>query len=248
MIQVVHRGLCSLFIVYMYLAQCCLCISLLEPRDLVYSGNYVITNCNASDQSTGVIQLLPRVSQALQLVLGDLKHGTTSRHGFPTFLKSNIHLPIIRNTLRAISDGEELKTGKTTIECSNPYDRTPGKLDMYNMACFERPQFPVVASAFPDHGLVVLCPDFWTLKAFPNIDDCPAVSGRRRHRKFVEYGSGLIYSQFASLLHELIHLYNPVDGGLELGEVYTAQDCTNLDSRKSIRNAGNWALYAAGEL
>lgn len=243
-----HRRLCSLLAIYTYLSLCCLCNSISNTRDLVYSGNYALTDCNARGESAGIFQLLPQVWQALQLVLVDLEHGTSSRHGFRTFLKSNGNLPLVSKTLRAISDGKDLKTGRPMIECPNPDDMAPEKLATYKMACFGQPESPLAASALPYHGVVVLCPSFWTFKAFPSMDDCPAVSGRRGHKEFVEYGSGLIYNQFAVLVHELVHLYNPVDQEFELGEVYSAQECTNLNSRRSVRNANNWALYAAGEL
>ena len=51
-------------------------------------------------------------------------------------------------------------------------------------------------------------------------------------------------SQFATLVHELVHLYSPFeeDG---FGERYRIQDLVELDAEDSLRNAGNYAAYAA---
>ena len=119
---------------------------------------------------------------------------------------------------------------------------------VYRMACTPRSGYgPVGAAAWKDHGLVGLCPEFWNYEAFPDVETCPAVSGGRGHRYFIDNGEELASTQFAVLIHELVHLYNTRDMGALRGEVYYAQDCVNLDAQQSLENANNWAFYAACE-
>ena len=243
-----HWTLLPLLFAFTYNFHASLCANPLNSREILSSGNYAIQNCEKIGRSTEILQLVPQLQQALHLVLLDLEHGTASRHGFRAFLKSNANVPVVREVFQAIANGSDVKTYKPMIECLSPEGLTPEQLAVYRMLCATRPGFEAVsAGALPIHGLVCLCPYFWTHAAFPEVDDCPTVSGRRGQRRFVDDDGGFGETQFAVLVHELVHLYNPIDGGLEYAEVYSAQECVELDARQSVRNAENWALYAAGE-
>ena len=61
----------------------------------------------------------------------------------------------------------------------------------------------------------------------------------------MDSGWGLRDTKFAILVHELVHLYNPLDGAAKTAEKYWAQDCVDLGVQESVGNAENWALYAA---
>ena len=212
----------------------------------MYSGNYMITDCEIAGWSTEILQLLPRVWQGLQLVLSDLEHGTASRHGVRTFLKTNDNAKAATKIFQAIADGRDLELGQPVIGCLSPAFLTPTQESIYNMSCVDHPKLVVAAAAFPRHGLVALCPEFWTLEDFPVHDGCPAVGGRRGRREFEDLGLGLTRTKFAALLHELVHLYNPLED-FESPEEYSAEGCMELDAHRSIRNAGNLALYAASK-
>ena len=220
--------------------------SLLDPRGITFSGNYMITDCEIAGRSTEVLELLPQVWQGLQLVLSDLEHGTASRYGVRTFLKTNTNAKMARGIFQAIADGRDLEFGQPVIGCLSPHNLTPSQEAIYNMSCVDHPNLVVAAAAFPRHGLVALCPEFWTLETFPEHDDCPAIGGRRGRRHFEDLGMGLTRTKFAALLHELIHLYNPLED-YEDPEEYSAEGCMELDAHKSIRNAGNLAFYASSK-
>lgn len=206
----------------------------------------MITDCEIAGRSTEILELLPRVWQALQLVLSDLKHGTASRHGVRTFLKTNNNAKVTKKVFQAIADGRDLEFGQPVIACLSPDNLTPSQETLFNMSCLDHPKLVVAAAAFPKHGIVALCPEFWRLEAFPDHDGCPVVGGRRGRRQFEDLGLGLIRTKFAALLHELVHLYNPLQT-FEDPEEYSAEGCMELSAHKSIRNAGNLAFYAASK-
>ncbi|KAL8734116.1 MAG: hypothetical protein Q9181_003305 [Wetmoreana brouardii] len=223
------------------------CNDRLKTRSLESSGNYRITNCDLICRSRDVLSLLPQVWEALQSVLADLEHGTASRHGFRTFFKTNASLPHVKSVFQAIANGRYLRGRQPIIECLSDENLEPHQRVTYNIVCPSRISGPVPAGSLPYHGLMVICPPFWTRATFPYGDGCPAVGGRRGQRRFVDTGADLSDTQFAIIVHELMHLYNPRDAVTKQGEAYSAQDCLELDPQKSIQNAGNFALYAAGK-
>lgn len=117
--------------------------------------------------------------------------------------------------------------------------------ELYRMVCAPPGRKPSHAASIPHEGAVVLCPRFWNERDFPSVEDCTGVVGRRGNRRFVDSGRELSDTKFPILIHELIHLYNPLDGAAKKAEVYIAQDCVDLDGKESVSNAKNWALYAA---
>ncbi|KAL8970403.1 MAG: hypothetical protein Q9183_001544 [Haloplaca sp. 2 TL-2023] len=189
-------------------------------------------------------RLLPDIIASLDLVLADLERGTTSRHGYRTFFKTNTNLAPVKQVFGAMKQGYKVNGNYPEIRCLS--EGGSGKDDFYfNTLCrasrFGRAQ----SSAQPAIGSVAVCPKFWTRPDFPNNDGCPAVSGRRGRRRFIENGTGLTDTRFAILIHELVHLYNPNDNGFDQGEVYDVQSCADLDAGESLGHASNYALYAA---
>ncbi|KAL8714658.1 MAG: hypothetical protein Q9220_001607 [cf. Caloplaca sp. 1 TL-2023] len=216
-------------------------------RDSTTSGNYYIINCQRANHSEEIHQLLPQTWQSLQLVLADLEQGVASRHGYRSFFKTNANLPLAKQVFRAIADGRPLKTGNPVIECLTlDSASTPQMVSTYNMLCTPQPgQKPQHAAVVPRHGVVALCPNFWKNPHFPGESNCLSVVGRRGKRKFMETGESLGDTRFSILLHELVHLYNPLDSAARTAEVYEAQQCVDLDEHASVANAENWAYYAA---
>ncbi|KAL8684455.1 MAG: hypothetical protein Q9224_006341, partial [Gallowayella concinna] len=221
----------------------------LEQRDPNNSGNYSILHCSTNPRSSRIIDLLPQVFQSIQLVLRDLDHGTASRHGYRTFFKTNTHLPLVKKVFQDMAQGRKLNYTNPLITCLNPYNESPTESSADSMMCgLSQPGHKMIgAAAFPTSGLLIICPHFWTSPTFPRagVDTCPLVTyGDRRHRRFAEDGRALMNTQFALLVRELARLYNPLMRG-PAEEVDGAQECLELDAENSIRNAGNWALYAA---
>lgn len=58
-------------------------------------------------------------------------------------------------------------------------------------------------------------------------------------------GWHLARTQYAILVHELAHVYNP--GTLVVEEKYGIPETVDLDAEQSFGNAQNFAFYAAGE-
>ncbi|KAI4191169.1 MAG: hypothetical protein L6R41_000306 [Letrouitia leprolyta] len=227
-------------------------ITFRDHGDQTNSGNYIVNNCACINRSKELQIFLPQVWQALQLVLTDLEHGTASRHGFSTFFKSNTNRPIARQVYRAIADGKDLPTGRPIIECVCPdfsVDDEP-LFRVFLYVCGPRPPSfqHHLASALVAHGTVVLCPAFWDFDTFPDVDDCVPVAGRRGRKRFLDSGRSLGDTRFSVLVHELIHLYNPLDRSANrTDEVYDIQQCAaDLDKDESVSNAQNWAYYADG--
>ncbi|KAI4199074.1 MAG: hypothetical protein LQ348_001941, partial [Seirophora lacunosa] len=221
----------------------------LHPRaiDAFTTGNYVIRNCERINRSTQLQQLIPHVLQALRLTLADLEQGTGSRHGFHTFFRSNANIPVTRQVFRAMAAGRNVTAGKQpVIECAGPAFYTPQQLEVFNQLCHPPGQLPPSATALPLQGAVVLCPVFWELPVdVPSEPQCAAVTGRRGRKQFVDDGHELRDTQLATLVHELVHMYNPLDGATKRAEVYDIRALSRLDKDMSVANAENWAVYAA---
>ncbi|KAL9011590.1 MAG: hypothetical protein Q9173_003578 [Seirophora scorigena] len=230
-------------------AQASLAEVALHPRDIDTSitGNYLIRNCQRINHSTQLQQLIQQMLQALRLVLADLEQGTASRHGFHTFFRSNANIPVTRQVFRAMAAGRNVTAGKQpVIECASPAFYTPQQLQVFNQFCHPPGQVPPGAAALPLQGTVVLCPVFWELPVdVPSERHCAVVTGRRGRRQFVDDGHELRDSQLATLVHELVHVYNPLDGASKRAEVYDIRELSRLDKDLSVANAENWAVYAA---
>lgn len=84
----------------------------------------------------------------------------------------------------------------------------------------------------------------WNLPTGLTADSCPDIVGRRSRRRFSPNNDALMRSQFAAVLHELVHLYNPFE---EEGfkETYLIQDLVDLNATDSLQNAQNYVAYAA---
>ncbi|KAI4219197.1 MAG: hypothetical protein L6R36_008500 [Xanthoria steineri] len=219
-------------------------------RDTSTSGNYIINNCRHVNHTTDLDHLLHRFRHAFHYILADLDKGTSSPHGFRAFFKSNTNLRLAKQVFQAIARGQNLTVGATTkppvLECASPAFRTGVYQEVYRMVCTPAGRKPSHAAGLPLDGTVILCPEFWKEERdFPGEEDCPVVEGRRRNRKFMDSGWGLRDTKFAILVHELVHLYNPLDAAAKTAEKYRAQDCVDLGVQESVGNAENWALYAA---
>ncbi|KAL8653603.1 MAG: hypothetical protein Q9210_002003 [Variospora velana] len=221
-----------------------------QATDSSVSGNYIINWCQRANRSDELHHLLTQFRHALHLVLSDLELGSGSPHGFRTYFKSNTNLAITNQVFRAMAVGQNL-TGtqkQPVLECTSPEALTGAYLKTFQMLCTPpgRPQSHAVA--LPPQGTIVLCPYFWEFPDFPRVEDCPPVGGRRGRKKFLDSGAGLRDTKLGILIHELTHLYNPLDGASTRAEVYKAQECADLDKVESVANAENWAVYAACRL
>ncbi|KAL8881441.1 MAG: hypothetical protein Q9198_001362 [Flavoplaca austrocitrina] len=217
--------------------------------DTSTSGNYIINNCQHVQHSDDVHRLLARFRLALEVIESDLEEGVSSTHGFRTFFKSNANLPIVKKVFRAMAQGQNLTTGKPPVlECVSPEIMTGVYKAVFRNLCTPPRIKRMHAASIVPEGTIILCPGFWEERDMPSEEDCTNVVGRRGKKRFSDHGGDLRNIRFSILVHELIHLYNPLDGVAKKAERYIAQECVELDGQESVTNAENWALYAACEL
>ncbi|KAI4117723.1 MAG: hypothetical protein LQ345_002099 [Seirophora villosa] len=208
---------------------------------------YYQTNC----ASTPLTHYFPLIIQSLQPILHAL-NSTPPHPALLAFFKNPAHAPFLHRTFHAIATGALLPSTNLTpsVDCT-----APGR-SVYDLFCFashEQGGGPVAGTALPYHSLVALCPGAFTFPAFPSRASCPRVvsvhhrggTGGSR-QEFVDDGMNFTQTLFGVLLHELVHLYNPLDDGVE-GEVYTVKGCAELGRKKSLGNAANWVYFASGE-
>ncbi len=134
------------------------------------------------------------------------------------------------------------------FECAAPEYYKGPELETYRTLCTPPGRKPSHAASMPPLGAIVLCPEFWEASDFPGEEACLGVVGRRGRRTFADSGVELRNTKLTILLHELVHLYNPLNAAMTTPEVYDARECMALDKEASVANAENWALYAACKL
>lgn len=88
--------------------------------------------------------------------------------------------------------------------------------------------------------IIAVCPIFWTLPRIARRAACSWVS----NGSLLTEPWNLRTTQFAVLVHELMHVYHRFD---RREEVYDTSDVVDLSAEKSLENAQNFAYYAAGE-
>ena len=218
--------------------------------DHATSGNYQIVYCKATSSGphTGFLQtLIPYTLDHLQdAVLTDLDRGTASP-AYRAFFKTNDSVAHVRRVFAQVVNGSTIpdvgvatvdgdSSGAPTLVCA---DADRPFLQYHKVLC-DVPDRPVINVLRPAEVLSI-CPIFWTLPHFALKAACPRVDvdGNLLTEPF-----NLRTTQFAVLVHELVHIYNPLDNKQE---VYDMEDVVGLNASRSLQNAQNYASYAAGE-
>ena len=218
--------------------------------DSAKSGNYLIVYCNANtpgSQAAHLQTLIPYMQSNLEAVLRDLDRGTASP-AFRAFFKTNDNLKSVRQVFTNIINGSKILTVKSmqdetavlrppTLVCADTDE--PG-LDHLLDDCnsFTRPWSYI----FQPTRIVSICPIFWTLPRIARRAACP----RFANGNVLTEPMSLIMTQYVVLVHELVHIYNQFDDSWQ--EVYGFDDVVGLDAIRSVENAQNYAIYAAGQL
>lgn len=92
--------------------------------------------------------------------------------------------------------------------------------------------------------LIMVCPSFWTLPAGLTRASCPAVVDNAA----APNDEALLRSMYGTVVNMLTHVYLPETldyGNSVVEEVSNVQDAIELSATRSLRNANNYALYAA---
>ena len=216
-------------------------------EDYATSGNYLIVFCNANTAASHAAHLqhlIPYMQANLQNLLTDVDRGTASP-AFRTFFKTNNNLEVVRQVFTDIINGSPvLSIGAQNVSRWSPPTIVCADADepfLYHMRDWcNVPSRPVMNVLQPAKDLSI-CPIFWTLPRVARKAACPWVA----NGKLLTEPWNLRTTQYAVLVHELVHVYNRVDNRHEL---YNLQDVADLNATRSLENAQNFASYAAGEL
>ena len=214
--------------------------------DSAKSGNYLIVYCDADTAGSHAAylqKLIPYMQSHLEAVVTDLDRGTASP-AFRAFFKTNNNLEPVRKVFTDIINGSKIVTGQNgrfkpppTLVCA---DTDEPSLDHLMDACnsYTRPGAYIVNP----QKLVALCRIFWTEPPAARKTACPQIA----NGKALTEPTSLVETQYSILVHELVHIYNMFDDSWQ--EVYGFDDVVGLDAIRSVENAQNYAIYAAGQL
>ena len=219
-----------------------------DIEDLAASGKYLIVYCNATTTGSRVRylqSLIPYTQSLLQAVLTDLDRGTASP-AYRAFFKTNNNLDSVRQVFTDMINGSSILSEDTqnnvtrwsppTLVCA---DNDQAFLGHLMESCDTHPRS--VMYVMQPAKIVAVCPVFWTLPRIVRRPACPRVA---RDGRLLTEPWNLRTTQFAVLVHELVHIYNRFD---RREEVYNLMDLVDLSAEKSLENAQNFASYAAGE-
>ncbi len=217
-----------------------------EITDHTESGSYLIVYCNANTPNSHAAyleKLIPYMQSNLQAVLTDLDLGTASP-AYRAFFKTNDSLDAVRHVFTDIINGSAvLSVGPQNVTEWSPPTLVCADADqpflhhlMDNCNTPDRPVMNVMQPA----KIVTVCPIFWTLPRVARRAACPWVADGT----LMTEPWNLRSTQFAVLVHELVHVYNRFD---RREEVYRMNDVVGLSAERSLENAQNYASYAACE-
>ena len=231
-----------------------------EPMisDVTSSGNYQIINCNTGKpqaEAEFLQQLLPLVRKQILRLLLDANRGTRSQHGFRAFFKSNKAIKIVRRVFEGIADGKPIPLTAERAQLIGSNTATPRlicvreaggdpSLSYLMEGC--RRQEGAAIYVMDGREVIHICPLFWHLPAGHTKEKCPTVVDN----KLTPDDPTLVATMYGALVHELVHLYNPATRSTAVEgaeEVYDVQKAVDLDAKASLKNANNYALYAAGK-
>ena len=252
MFNVHIRQMISYVAMYICLLTLCATIALCqtsgnEIEDDANSGNYQIVFCNANTTGSHAAYLqtlIPYMQSSLQAVLRDLDRGTASP-AYRAFFKTNNNLDAVRQVFTDIINGPDVlspgfqnipRWSRPTLVCA---DAEEPFLQHLRDQCktLSRP----VMNTMQPAKIVSICPIFWTLPRIARKAACPWVA----NGELLTEPWNLVTTQYAVLVHEMVHVYNRFD---VREEVYQMGDVIGLDATRSLGNAQNFASYAAGEL
>ena len=217
-----------------------------EIEDHAESGNYLIVYCNANtigSHAAYLQTLIPYMQSSLPAVLSDLDRGTASP-AYRAFFKTDSNIDYVRQVFTDIINGPDVLSvaARNVTQWSPPTlvcaDADESFLHHLRDEC-NTPARPVMNVLQPAK-ILSICPIFWTLPRTARKAACPWVA----NGELLTEPWNLITTQYAVLVHELVHIYNRFD---EREEVYDLADVIGLSATRSLGNAQNFASYAAGK-
>ncbi|KAG8532951.1 uncharacterized protein KY384_002829 [Bacidia gigantensis] len=184
-------------------------------------------------------------------VLEDVKKvrsKTQPRDAFLTYFKGiRLKVPVAKLFSDMVDvqrpEQQNLETNKFRIYCLTEDAPDPVLVYAYQEACtvYEDTE-AAYSSDIPNDqgGNVLLCPAFFDLPLFPRPhNECPRIRNNT-----MENNANLSLNRLGAVVHELAHAHGAVDESTDV-EVYYDQDAADLFPSDQLRNAQNYALYAA---
>ncbi len=229
-----------------------LCQTAIAQENTVTSGNYRIQYCGKGPGSKAarLQRLLPQFRNNLKLVLADVNQSTTSK-AYQAYFKSQANAAKVKSIFQAIADGIQLHIAVPgapskfyhpvypTLLCLDPSMPNVAKLHAVCGTTRGGGGKPA-ASIIPHSQFMVLCPEFWHFRKGADRTDCPQV----KRNKFVPDDHRIVINKFGVFVHEFAHAYTH---NWDPKETYRPMDAVKLSAKKSLKNANNFALYAASE-
>ncbi|KAL8877000.1 MAG: hypothetical protein Q9198_004902 [Flavoplaca austrocitrina] len=226
-----------------------LCQAAVAQENTATTGNYQIYYCGEGPGSKAarLQTLLPHFRDNLKLVLVDVKRGTTSK-AYQAYFKSQANAAKVEAIFQAIADGIQLYVRVPgaptkhyhpvypTMLCLDP--RIPNVAALQAVCSATRGGGKAAATIIPHSQFMVMCPDFWKLRKGPDRTDCPQV----KRNKFVPDDHRIAVNKFGVFVHEFAHAYTH---NWDPKEIYSPMDAVKLSAAQSLKNANNFALYAA---
>lgn len=222
--------------------------------DRTSTGNYQIIYCGSGPGSKAaqLRTLFPQIWDNLQVLKRNTVRGVQSP-AYNAFFKTNSSLAAVEEVFRKIADGdtilvpphedspEPFLTWPTLVCISDQLP--PGLREDWKGYC-NGVNNPFRSTIGTRDEYIFLCDDWfdWPDEPGPPRIACP----RLRFNRFrTNDHDVLVGNKYASLIHELAHLYNSQD--VVGNEVYGIMDAILLDAQRSLQNANNFALYASSK-
>ena len=205
--------------------------------DIVRQGAYEIHRCG--DQVHKVKKLLQYTHDTLSQLIQDLDYPSIPREKALNSFMNGVPVSKIKTMFQHIVDGSKVSFGALPgsppelagprIVCIDPHtDASKG----FAGNCQKNPN--VAAFSVNYSPYIVLCPRFSLLPLHLGFWDCPMMD-----RKDPERMTNMHHSQFAILVHELIHFYYTKSQILH-PEIYSPNKMMKLPPGEAQWNPSNW--------
>ena len=224
------------------------------PLDFTTSNNYQIINCNypqPNSYASKLQSLLPNILFFLrETVLPDARSGNKGSSAFATFFTDNQSRAGVASIFSRIISARKVRSKrsgrleKPRFGCLKENAESQLEREGYQHVCTGKQGGSMPAIHISDAEDVYLCsPEFFNFPLWPTTADCPTVEGG----KLVPNDYRLSKNQMSILIHELAHLHGVNDRSGAAVEQYQVDDCAALRPMAKLKNAQNFALYAAGK-
>ena len=216
-------------------------------HDSVRVGNYEVVHCG--DQLHKVRRILQYTHDTLSQLIQDPDHPTVPQERALKTFMNGVPVSEIKAMFQQIVDGAaipiEAKPGsppkppeilEPRIVCIDPHIEA---LKPFQEECQKHPKLLAFHIRYSPY--IFLCPLYGQVQLRFGFRDCPTEDGANKIR-----GKNIHNSQFAILVHELVHFYYG-NGRIRQPEVYLPNLLVDLPPGEAQWNPSNWGWLVAGK-